>query len=73
MGDRINRGIPDLCEDKITCCGCAACYSVCPVQAIAMVPNKRGFLYPKINGEICIRCYKCIDNCAFKKRLETGK
>ncbi len=61
------KNIPDLCSDKRTCCGCAACYSVCPVGAITMKPDEKGFPYPVIEEEICIRCQKCILICAFKK------
>lgn len=32
-------------EDKKKCCGCTACYSVCPVDAIDMVEDNEGFLY----------------------------
>lgn len=59
--------IPDLCSDKRSCCGCAACYSLCPVGAITMEPDKKGFPYPKIDENKCIRCQKCIRICAFKK------
>lgn len=58
--------IPDLCSDKSSCCGCAACYSVCPVGAISMEVDEKGFLYPKINEEKCIRCQRCMSVCAFK-------
>lgn len=61
------RQIPDLSNDKSACCGCAACYSACPVDAIVMEPDEKGFLYPLINREKCIRCQKCINVCAFKK------
>lgn len=59
--------VPDLCSVKATCCGCAACYSVCPVGAITMVADEKGFPYPKIDEGVCIRCQKCISVCAFKK------
>lgn len=59
--------IPDLCSDKSLCCGCSACYAACPVQAIVMEPDEKGFLYPRIKEEVCIRCYKCWQVCAFKK------
>ncbi len=59
--------IPDLCSDKSSCCGCSACYSICPVNAILMVADEKGFWYPCIDEKICIRCERCISVCAFKK------
>jgi len=61
------KSIPDLSSTKENCCGCAACYSVCPTGAIVMMPDEKGFLYPRIDEELCIRCQKCISVCAFKK------
>lgn len=61
------KNIPDLSSDKVNCCGCSACYSVCPAEAITMEPDEKGFPYPKINEALCIRCQKCINVCAFKK------
>lgn len=65
--------VPDLSSKKSTCCGCAACYSICPVGAICMLPDEKGFLYPKIEEEKCIRCQKCLKICAFKKDLDSYK
>lgn len=61
------KALPDLCGQKELCCGCAACYSVCPTGAITMRPDEKGFPYPEIDGAKCIRCYKCLGVCAFKK------
>ena len=58
--------IPDLCSEKALCCGCAACYSICPVGAIVMKVDEKGFPYPVIDEEKCIRCQQCIRVCAFK-------
>jgi len=63
----LQKNVPDLCSVKENCCGCGACYSVCPVEAIAMVPDEKGFWYPQINEDKCIRCQKCMNVCAFKK------
>lgn len=49
--------------DKKSCCGCHACHNICPVQAIQMESDEEGFLYPKINADICISCGKCADVC----------
>ena len=52
--------------DKSQCCGCTACYAVCPEHAISMQPDKKGFLYPQVNNEKCINCGLCIKVCDFK-------
>lgn len=61
--------IPDLSGEKSLCCGCGACYSICPVDAIEMITDEKGFKYPIIREEKCIRCYKCIKVCAFKRDM----
>ncbi len=58
--------LPDLCTKKDTCCGCSACVTICPVCAISMCPDEKGFLYPLVNSGKCIRCYKCEQICPFK-------
>ena len=60
--------LPVLCEKKDACCGCSACYAVCPVHAIEMQPDEEGFLYPAVDGTSCIRCYRCEKVCPFKKK-----
>lgn len=59
--------IPIIFREKYNCCGCSACFASCPVQAIKMKADEEGFLYPIIDEKKCIRCYKCISVCAFKK------
>lgn len=48
---------------KEKCCGCHACYNICPSNAIEMITDSEGFLYPKISIEKCINCGKCIQSC----------
>lgn len=57
---------PLIYKNKENCCGCSACYSVCPVGAIKMQKDNEGFLYPEIDNKICINCNKCINVCSFK-------
>lgn len=49
---------------KAECCGCGSCMNICPVDAIKMVPDNEGFLYPQVDHEICINCGKCQKHCA---------
>lgn len=43
--------IPVLYKCKEECCGCTACYAICPTSSITMEEDEGGFLYPKINEE----------------------
>lgn len=61
----ISRSIIQMAEEH--CCGCGLCQNVCPVEAIDMKTDEKGFLYPVINAEKCINCGKCLRNCAYKK------
>lgn len=51
-----------VCEKKY-CTGCTACYTVCPKNAITMVEDKEGFIYPIINQDKCIDCGLCKKTC----------
>lgn len=62
----ITKKIPVLFEEKSSCCGCSACFAACPAGAISMLPDNEGFLYPGIDSEKCICCYRCLSVCAFK-------
>lgn len=55
--------IPVLFVEKKECCGCGACYSVCPVGAIHMERDEEGFLYPEIDENKCKRCGLCKKCC----------
>lgn len=60
--------------DKMeNCCGCTACKSICPQNAIKMKPDTEGFLYPLINQELCIDCGICIETCAFQKGYDISQ
>ncbi len=55
-------------KEKSKCCGCTACKSVCPQNAINMIEDNEGFLYPKINKEKCIQCNLCDKVCPIKNK-----
>ena len=59
--------LPKLYENRENCCGCSACFAICPVQAIIMEPDDEGFLYPTVDAQKCVRCYRCLSVCAFKE------
>lgn len=62
-----NKPIPVLYERKEDCCGCTACYAICPKSAIEMKEDEEGFEYPQINEEICVRCGMCMKVCPIKE------
>lgn len=49
------------------CCGCAACKNICSKNAISMVEDEEGFLYPHIDENNCIDCGLCAKICSFMK------
>lgn len=46
------------------CMGCGACLNVCPVNAIKMTFDEKGFYLPQVDEEKCIKCGKCLKVCA---------
>lgn len=64
----VERRLPILYEKKENCCGCFACYSICPQNAISMDEDLEGFMYPRIDLSKCIKCYLCEGVCPIKKK-----
>lgn len=52
---------------KKDCCACYACEEVCPVAAITMTPDKKGFYYPVVDPKTCISCGMCKKACVVQK------
>lgn len=50
-------------KNKSKCSGCTACMNVCPKNAISMIEDEEGFLYPVINKDKCINCKACEKIC----------
>lgn len=59
-------------SDPSACCGCTACASICPRDAITMEPDALGFVYPKVNEDKCIECGLCEKVCAFNDHYDTS-
>ena len=59
--------------NKEECCGCSACLNICSKHAINMIQDKKGYLYPKINHDLCINCRLCEQVCPLKNKLETNE
>ena len=54
--------------NKNECCGCTACYNICPKSAISMEEDTEGFLIPIIDQNLCVECGKCRSVCGFKQK-----
>ena len=52
-------------EDYSICAGCYACEEACPVNAISMEMDSRGFYRPHVNHDMCIGCGKCKSSCDY--------
>ena len=57
-----------LFEEKKDCCGCGACQSVCPKNAIVMSFDEYGCAYPEINRDKCVDCGACVRVCPMPRR-----
>ncbi len=60
--------IPVLFTEKEECCGCAACFAICPKHAIRMAEDEEGFAYPTIDAASCVGCEACVKVCPIEKR-----
>lgn len=59
-----------LKQNNLKCCGCTACYAVCPKNAITMQTDAEGFKYPVIGKNKCIGCGLCCKVCPLDKKQE---
>lgn len=59
--NNVDRTIRNVSHNN--CTGCSACYNICPKNAISMKEGKDGFIFPKIDNELCINCGLCLKSC----------
>lgn len=55
-----------LFKKESDCCGCGACANVCRQNAIKMVNNELGAVYPVLDDEKCVHCNACSRVCFMK-------
>lgn len=60
-------------ENKTNCMSCAACYNICPTNAIKMVEDNEGFKYPQIDENKCIKCNLCEKVCPNINKIEKNE
>lgn len=60
-------------ETAKDCTGCGACKNICRQNAIKMVYNDEGFLYPVVQKEKCIQCGSCKNVCPVRWQNEKEK
>lgn len=59
----VEKEVPVLYKRKEECCGCTACYAICPKEAISMVEDEEGFEYPqmmKVSVCVAINASRCV-------------
>lgn len=57
-------------KDSSRCCGCTACQSICPHDAVTMKTDRLGFLYPIVDADKCVDCGLCESVCAFTSDID---
>lgn len=57
--------------EKKDCCGCYACYNVCPQNCIEFKKDNEGFLYPVVDETKCVNCDLCTKVCPIENKKET--
>lgn len=50
---------------KEECCGCGVCETLCSANAIKMIEDEEGFVYPEIEKNLCTECGTCREACRF--------
>lgn len=53
----------DTKVNRKNCAGCSACSTICSKNAISLIEDFKGFLYPKVDNDKCIKCGLCLSVC----------
>lgn len=57
-------------EEYTLCCGCGACAFACPMNAIAVKMDEKGFWKAHVDEKICVSCEKCKSVCPFESQTQ---
>lgn len=52
-----------MLADRKFCTACTACYAICKFNAIKMLQDENGFIYPEIDDKKCVNCGQCVKVC----------
>lgn len=58
-----------IVQEKNSCAGCTACYSICSKNAIKMREDTMGFNYPEVDLDLCVNCGLCERVCLFRNKI----
>ena len=57
-------------EEYTLCCGCGACALTCPMNAIAVKMDEKGFWKAHVDEKTCVGCEKCKSVCPFETQSQ---
>ena len=70
VSEHKSKRICHVMQDHSLCCGCGACAAICPVNAISIRMNEKGFWSAFVDEKKCVGCGKCKDSCVFEGENE---
>ena len=62
----------EICKEK-ECTGCMACVNACPVSALSINIDSKGFYIPLVDENKCIHCNKCFNVCPNNSPISNNK